>query len=92
MIAGRTYVIAGGGTAKGTDDGIPATSAYPDPYGVAVDSAGNVLIADPSNLKGQFNSLIRVVAARTRTYYGVAVTPSGAILVLDLNRVRRISQ
>ena len=48
MIAGRTYVIAGGGTAKGTDDGIQDTSAYPDPYGVAVDSDGNVLIAVPA--------------------------------------------
>ncbi|HEX3491983.1 MAG TPA: hypothetical protein VHU92_21730 [Streptosporangiaceae bacterium] len=127
MKTGHIYTLAGNGKLGTSGDGGLATSAYLDPYGVAVDSAGNVLIADPNNLPGQFNSLIRVVAARTGTYYGVAmkagdiytvagaghaglgdggpaararfnnptgvaVTPSGAILVLDFNRVRRISQ
>ena len=38
------------------------------PDGVAVDSAGNVAIADLSNNR------VRVVAAKTGTFYGLAMT------------------
>ena len=38
------------------------------PYGVAVDGAGNLLVADTDNNR------VRVVAATTGTFYGVAMT------------------
>jgi hypothetical protein len=67
MTAGHLYTIAGGGTKSG--NGIPATQAglrYPS--GVAVDSAGNLLIAD------FLNGEVYVVAASTGTFYGKAMT------------------
>jgi trimeric autotransporter adhesin len=56
MTAGDIYTVAGTGTAGYKGDGIPATRAELNgPDGVAVDSAGNILIADASN------GLIRMV-------------------------------
>jgi len=47
---GTIVTIAGNGTAGYSGDGGPATSAeLYDPFGVAVDSSGNVFIADSSN-------------------------------------------
>ena len=45
---GIITTIAGGGTG-GIGDGGPATAANVNPYGVAVDAAGNVYIADQNN-------------------------------------------
>jgi trimeric autotransporter adhesin len=68
MTAGDIYTIAGNGTAGFSGDGGPATRAKLDfPTGVAVDAAGNLLIPDA------FNERIRVVAARTGTFYGQAM-------------------
>jgi sugar lactone lactonase YvrE len=69
MTAGDIYTIAGDGTHGFSGDGGPATSAelaYPED--TAVDAAGNVLIADNDNFR------IRVVAASTGTFYGIAMT------------------
>ena len=69
MTAGDIYTVAGDGTA-----GSPATAARPPApssalrAGVAVDAAGNLLIADTGNDR------IRVVAASTGTFYGQAMT------------------
>ena len=53
---GTTTTVAGNGTAGYSGDNGPATSAeLKDPYGVAVDTAGNLYIADT------FNSCIRKV-------------------------------
>jgi YD repeat-containing protein len=53
-------IIAGIGTAGDTGDGGPATSAKLDyPLGLAVDSSGNVYIADP------YNDVVREVSAST---------------------------
>jgi sugar lactone lactonase YvrE len=68
MTAGDIYTVAGGGT-NGLGDGGPATKAeLNNPSGVAVDAAGNLLIADLGNFR------VRVVAARTGTFYGQPMT------------------
>ena len=116
MVAKHTYII---GTApKGLTE-----------EGVAIDGSGNVIVATPIKTSFPFflgpNGLVQVIAARTGTFYGVAMTaghqytiagagsdglgdggparqsrfslptgvavaPSGAVLVLDLNRIRVI--
>jgi hypothetical protein len=70
MTAGDIYTIAGGSGAEGdTGDGGAATAATLDsPSDVAVDSAGNVLIADT------FNNAVRMIAASSGTFYGQAMT------------------
>ena len=56
--------MAGDGTQGFSGDGGPATSAELSLQGVAVDAAGNLLIADSGNAR------VRVVAAHTGTFYG----------------------
>ena len=69
MTAGDIYTVAGDGTGGFSGDGGPATSAELNfPQGVALDGAGNVLIADARNER------VRVMAARTGTFYGQAMT------------------
>jgi trimeric autotransporter adhesin len=69
MTAGDIYTVAGDGITGFSGNGGPATSAeLNEPQGVAVDAAGNVVIADT------FNHQIRVVAARSGTFYGQAMT------------------
>ncbi len=68
MTAGDIYTIAGTGKRGTGGDGGPATWAeVGEPAGVTLDSLGNLLIADREG------GLIRVVAARTGTYYGQAM-------------------
>jgi hypothetical protein len=69
MAAGHVYVVAGAGFGGYSGDGGPGTSAALNaPAGVAVDGHGNVVIADTNNQR------IRVVAARTGTFYGQPMT------------------
>jgi hypothetical protein len=69
MTAGHIYTVAGDGRFGFGGDRGPATSAeLADPAGVTVDSAGNLIIAD------SFNNRVRVVAAASGTFYGVAMT------------------
>jgi trimeric autotransporter adhesin len=69
MTAGYVYTVAGTGTYGFSGDGGPATAAEFDfPTAVAVDGAGNLLITDSENDR------VRVVAAATGSYYGVAMT------------------
>ncbi len=69
MLAGHIYTIAGNGSEGFNGGGGPGQQAEMDtPEGVTVDQAGNVLVADT------LNSRIRVIAARTGTSYGVAMT------------------
>ncbi len=69
MTAGDIYTIAGDGTYGYAGDGGPATAAeLRGPNGVALDGAGNVVIADT------FNNRVRVIAETTATFYGQAMT------------------
>jgi hypothetical protein len=69
MTAGNIYTLAGDGNPGFAGDGGPATAAeLSGPLGVAVDSAGNTLIADTGNQR------IRVVAASTGSFYGQQMT------------------
>ncbi len=69
MTAGNIYTIAGNGSAGFGGDGGPAVKArLHRPTGVGLDAAGNVLVSD------SFNERIRVLAAKTGTFYGQAMT------------------
>jgi hypothetical protein len=68
MTAGNIYTVAGTGEEGYSGDGGPAVNAKVDPSDVAVDPAGNLVIADGGNKR------IRVVAVRDGTFYGVAMT------------------
>jgi hypothetical protein len=69
MIAGDIYTVAGNGSSGYSGDGGPATAAALNvPASVAIDSAGNLVIADSENNR------IRVVAASSGTFYGQAMT------------------
>ena len=82
MTAGDIYTVAGNGTRGLGGDGGPAISAeLSDPYGVAVDAAGNLVIADSGNVR------VRVVAASTGTFYGQAMT-AGDIYTVAGNGTR----
>ena len=84
MTAGRIYTVAGqAGKPRGSGaagDGGPAVKAnLLDAVGVSFDQHGNLLIADSGFLNNcdqctEVGSLVRVVAARTGTFYGRAMT------------------
>ena len=62
---GVITTVAGNGTRGFSGDNIPATSAqFHDPFGVAVDSAGNLYIADSGNnrIRKVANGIITTVA------------------------------
>ncbi|HEY1918158.1 MAG TPA: hypothetical protein VGH27_21505 [Streptosporangiaceae bacterium] len=68
MTKGDIYSVAGGGTG-GLGDGGPALDAeLTNPQGLAIDTAGNLIVADTADQR------IRVVAAATGTFYGQAMT------------------
>jgi hypothetical protein len=68
MTAGRTYRIAGAGKGFSGDGGSALKAKLFVPNGAAVDHNGNVVIVD------QGNNRIRVIAARTGTFYGQKMT------------------
>jgi hypothetical protein len=69
MTAGDIYTVAGDGSFGYSGDGGPAVTAeLNQPVGVAVDAAGNLLIADTPNAR------VRVVAAGSGTFYGQPMT------------------
>jgi hypothetical protein len=68
MTAGDAYPIAGDDKAGFSGNGGPASKAeLNEPDGVAVDRHGNVIIADAGNER------VRVIAAASGTFYGVAM-------------------
>ncbi len=69
MTAGDIYQVAGIGHESYSGDGGPAIEAgLNTPLGVTADAAGNLVITDSENFR------IRVVAAKTGTFYGRAMT------------------
>ena len=64
MSAADIYTIAGSGASGRFTDGVPARKAVIEANGLAVDSAGNVLVADEND------SRVLMIAARSGTYYG----------------------
>ena len=70
MTAGDIYTVAGNGTfSPQTGDGGPATQGFlAFPFGVTADHDGNIVIADT------FHGRVRVVAGKSGTFYGVAMT------------------
>ena len=81
MTANHVYTVAGNGTPGFSGDGGPARQAGLSPGSAVVDAAGNVVIADGSN--GQ----VRVVAARTGTFYGQAMTAGDLYTVAGISAV-----
>jgi hypothetical protein len=107
-VTGLMAVVAGTGTAGFSGDGGPATVAqlyYP--HGVALDSAGNLYIADYGNnrIRKVSNGVITTVAGGGSTLgdngpatsaqlpqpYGVAVDSAGNLYVATLTLIRKVS-
>jgi hypothetical protein len=71
MTAGHIYVVAASGGTGSGGSGVPATkTALSSPMDVAVDAAGNLVIADAGTPSPETGSRVRVVAAATGTFYG----------------------
>jgi hypothetical protein len=69
MTAGHIYTVAGTGGSGYAGDGGPARQAqFNWPNAAALDSAGNLMIADTGNGR------VRIVAAHAGTFYGQAMT------------------
>jgi DNA-binding beta-propeller fold protein YncE len=69
MVAGDIYTIAGTGRQGFSGDGGPAAGAELfEPWGLAFDQSGNLLVADSGNGR------VRMVAATTGASYGAART------------------
>ena len=67
MTAGDIYTVAGDGSPAYSGDGDRARAAGLQPVAVAADEAGNLIVTDASQR-------VRVVAARTGTFYGQKMT------------------
>ena len=79
MTPSTSTTSPGAATPRYSGDGIAATSAeLHAPFGVALEPAGNVVVADT------YNNRIRVVATTTGTYYSVSMT-SGDIYTVAGN-------
>src|SRR5262249_6337726 len=83
MTTGDIYTVAGNGRPFFKGDGGPAVDAQIDaPEAVALDGAGNLALTDT------FNNRVRVVAARTGTFYGQQMTVGDIYTVAGNGRVR----
>ena len=92
MVAnGVITTVAGSGTQGFGGDNGPATSALlNNPYGVAVDSSGNLYIADSGNSRIRMvaNDVITTVAGGLRGPDGVAVDSAGHLYIADTGNAR----
>ena len=91
---GIITTVAGDGTPGFSGDGGPATSAQlSTPIGLAVDSAGNLYIADVNNyrIRKVSNGVITTVPGTIGfTPYAVAVDPAGALYIAT-GRILKVS-
>jgi hypothetical protein len=77
MTRGDLYSVAGTGTPGYSGDGGPAASAeFNEPWGVAIDGSGNLVITD------FYNSRVRVVAATSGTFYGQPMTAGDVYTII----------
>ncbi|MFN2504386.1 MAG: hypothetical protein ABR540_09165, partial [Acidimicrobiales bacterium] len=74
---GTITTVAGNGASGATGDGGPATAAALIPIDVAVDSLGNVIIAEPDNRKVRYVNL----TGSSVTAYGVTVAPGTIVTI-----------
>jgi trimeric autotransporter adhesin len=105
---GIIRTVAGNGMQGFSGDGSPAVSAeFEGPSGVAVDSAGNLYIADGSRVRKVSSGIITtfagngtsgssgdggpVTGAALSGSSGVAVDSAGNLYIADYNRVRKVS-
>ncbi len=82
MTAGYDYTIAGlanGVGGNSTDTGPATSSALDQPYGVAVDAAGDLFIADTGSCR------VREVPAISGTYFGRAMTDGDIYTIAGVN-------
>jgi hypothetical protein len=85
MTAGHIYNVAGTGQQGFSGDGGPGTTAeLNNPTTAAADAAGNMVVTDAGNFR------VRVVAARTGTFYGKAMT-AGNIYTVAGNGAQGLS-
>jgi hypothetical protein len=81
MTAGDIYTIAGNGTAGYSGDGGPATATgLYKPLHVTVDAAGNLVFCD------ERDNRIRVVAVKSGTFYGQAMTAGDIYTITGTGR------
>ena len=100
-VTGALTLVAGTGTPGMSGDNGPAASAQLNsPWGIALDSAGNLYIADAGNnrIRKVSNGVITTVAGNTAGVQlsnpsGVAVDSSGNLYIADTgnNIVRKVS-
>ena len=80
MTAGDIYTIAGDGQSGDSGDGGPATAAVVEAMAVAVDHSGNIAVVDPRD------SVIRMVAARSGTFFGHRMTAGNIYTIAGRTR------
>jgi sugar lactone lactonase YvrE len=73
MTANTIYTIAGTGTAGSGANGAPLTSALSSPWGITIDSVGNLYIADTNNHR------IKMLANVSGSYFGLTIATLGHI-------------
>jgi trimeric autotransporter adhesin len=87
MTAGDIYTIAGDGTAIESGDGGPATKAgLYQPQSLAIDSAGNIAVLVASY---DTNAAVRMIAARSGTFYGKKMTAGDIYTIAGAGRELR---
>ena len=87
--AGEVTTLAGLAGTSGSADGTGSAARFFYPYGVAVDSAGDVWVADSSNgavRKVSPEGVVTTLATGLAGPYGVATAPSGAVYVSNTNQ------